>query len=69
MSGFGLCTGAIALADAMPSAVVEPLNYIERSKFVRHLADNYDEMIIATRLADNGSFVQVMSSKSGETWT
>ena len=49
MSGFGLCTGAIALAAFVPTALAQQPNCTKRSDFVYHLAQTYDEKIHCDR--------------------
>ncbi len=69
MGGYLPICCAVALAAAIPSAVAEPLNCIERSKFVRHLSDTYAETPIAIAVTDAGNVIEFLFSKSGDSWT
>ena len=69
MRGLGLGMSAVVIAALMSTTLAQQPNCIQRSEFVRHLAQTYGEKGVAVGVADNGSIVEFLNSKSGETWT
>ena len=69
MGGYGRTLCAIALAAAASPVAAEPLNCIERSEFVRHLATTYAEKPMAIAVTDNGNVIEILMSKTGKSWT
>jgi hypothetical protein len=60
---------AIALL-ALPAYAQSPgPACVKRADLIKHLESKYHEAPAAVGLADNGSLLEVFSSKSGETWT
>lgn len=74
MSKSALYTG-IAAAVALPvlynsNEAEAQMVCSERDKFLKHLGgDQYKEAPVAMGLASNGSVLEVLASKEGDTWT
>lgn len=56
------------LATATPTAAQQPL-CTERSEVVNQLSSQYSEAPVAMGIANNGGVVEILSSKSGTSWT
>ncbi|MBH62904.1 MAG: hypothetical protein CL569_10755 [Alphaproteobacteria bacterium] len=61
-----VAAGALLL---MASSASAQMLCKERTTFLRHLGATYSEAPVAMGLANNGSVLEVLSSKGGGTWT
>lgn len=61
---------AVLFATAMiqPAAAQQPA-CTKRGDVVAHLSKKYSEAPVAMGLANNGGVIEVLSSKTGESWT
>ena len=69
MGGSGRLFCVVALSAAVPTAVAQQLDCTQRSKFVHHLKATYAEKSVAIGVTDNGSVVELLNSKTGDSWT
>lgn len=69
ISLIGATTAALTASVSMTSTAHAQPECFPRSDLVQHLASNYHEQPAAAGLADNGSLLEVFTSKDGETWT
>lgn len=58
----------IVLATASSAAAQQPL-CTERSEVVNQLSSQYSEAPVAMGIANNGGVVEILSSKTGTSWT
>ena len=52
-----------------PAATAEPAGCAARSIALNHLSSRYAETPVAMGLTNNGAMMEILSSKSGKSWT
>lgn len=66
-TGLVLSVNSLATTAAAQTAV--PATCTDRSQALNHLAIKYAESPVAMGLASNGSVLEVLSSRAGESWS
>lgn len=66
-STLALAAVSVMLA-ASPAAAQQPA-CTERSSVLNHLSSRYSETPVAMGVANNGGMIEILSSKSGKSWT
>ena len=61
--------GAILLVWSVPALAQTHPSCTERGKVIVHLDKKYGEVPVAMGLANSGGVIEVLSSKTGESWT
>ena len=65
----GLLISALLVLPPTARAQVQQPACTARTDVLNHLADKYSEAPVAMGLANNGGVIEVLSSKTGESWT
>lgn len=65
----GLVLSVIGLATTAAAQSAIPATCTERARALTHLAGKYAESPVAMGLASNGSILEVLTSRAGETWS
>ena len=68
MYRIALVLSTVLLLGAAPAAA-QQLACTDRSDVVKHLSSEYSEKPVAMGLANNGGVIEILSSKTGKSWT
>lgn len=68
MFGKTLAAAALIAAFSLPAAA-QDLACAKRSEVLKQLSARYTETPVALGLANNGGVLEILSSKTGATWT
>ena len=60
---------ALVTAFSLPAAAQQQAACAKRTDVLKHLSAKYTEATVALGLANNGGVLEVLSSKSGTSWT
>jgi hypothetical protein len=69
MLGKVAAVAALVTAFSLPSAAQQQAACAKRTDVLKHLSAKYTEAPVALGLANNGGVLEVLSSKSGTSWT
>lgn len=65
----GLVLSVMCLATTASAQSTAPAACAERNQAIAHLSVKYSEAPVAMGLASNGGIVEVLSSKTGDSWS
>lgn len=69
MARLAFASAALILSVLTQPVAAEPPSCTQRTDVVDHLASEYAEVPVAMGLVSNGSVIEVLSSRTGESWT
>ena len=69
MLGKVAAVAAIVTAFSLPAAAQQQAACAKRTDVLKHLSAKYTEAPVALGLANNGGVLEVLSSKTGTSWT